>query len=231
MAARFYTNWPLAPGPFALEGAEAHHLAGVSRIRPGDQVTLFNGDGAEYPARVLEVGKRSVLLDVQGGELPSRELPFALEVAAPLPKGDRTQFLVEKLTELGVTRFVPLLCERSVIEPRAGKLEKLERYVVEASKQCGRNRLMRVQEAAAWTDYVQPRESEIRLLAHPAGGPLTIAPESPARPIRVAVGPEGGFAQPEVEEAMARGWIPVGLGPRVLRIETAAIVMAGLLGR
>src|SRR5471032_2080834 len=108
MADRFYVNCPLAPGAVEIEGPEAHHLAGVCRLRPGDAVCLFNGDGREYPAEVREVGRRSVVLDVRTGEAPAREHSFRLEIAAPLPKGDRAQFLVEKLTELGVTAFTPL---------------------------------------------------------------------------------------------------------------------------
>ncbi|HEX3313702.1 MAG TPA: RsmE family RNA methyltransferase, partial [Gemmataceae bacterium] len=133
MAERFYISCPLGPGPVPLDGAEAHHLAGVRRFRVGDAVVLFNGDGAEYPATVTEVAKRSVLLEISEQRTTSVEVGRSVEVAAPLPKGDRTAFLIEKLTELGVTSFVPLRCERSVIDPGEGKLEKLERAVIEAS--------------------------------------------------------------------------------------------------
>src|SRR5436309_15396695 len=103
MSERYYVDQPLAPGPVGLAGPEAHHLAVVCRVRPGDAVTLFNGDGREYPARVVAVSKRSVDLEIEGVAEPAREAPFRLEAAAPLPKGDRAQFLLEKLTELGVT--------------------------------------------------------------------------------------------------------------------------------
>ena len=123
MADRFYVNRPLAPGHVELAGPEAHHLATVCRLRPGDAVRLFNGDGREYPAEVTQVAKRVVSLNVLRVEAPERELAFRLEVAAPLPKGDRAQFLVEKLTELGVTIFVPLKTARSIVEPRGAKRE------------------------------------------------------------------------------------------------------------
>src|SRR5262245_8562482 len=139
MSERFYINCPLSPGLVELDGPEARHLATVCRLRPGDAVTLFNGDGLEYPARVTQVGKKQVSVEVLAVESPQRELGFPLVVAAPLPKGDRAQFLIEKLTELGVTNFVPLSTARSVVHPRETKIEKLERYVIEASKQCGRN--------------------------------------------------------------------------------------------
>src|SRR5271156_4619972 len=110
MSERFYLNCALFPGPITLDGPEAHHLATVCRLRPGDEVSLFNGDGHEYPARITHVARREISLEILGAHQPQRELPFALEVAASLPKGDRSQFLVEKLTELGVTKFVPLTC-------------------------------------------------------------------------------------------------------------------------
>jgi 16S rRNA (uracil1498-N3)-methyltransferase len=113
MAERFFVSDPLDLGAIQLEGAEAHHLASVYRLRPGDQVCLFNGDGREYQATVEKVTRRSVELAITAVETPVRELGSHLEVAAPLPKGDRAQFLLEKLTELGVTAFVAL-CTRAM---------------------------------------------------------------------------------------------------------------------
>src|SRR5262249_18809874 len=118
MSERFYINWPLKPGAVELTGAEAHHLATVRRFRAGDAVCLFTGAGRECASRVVHVERRRIALEVINVASPERELPFALELAAPLPKGDRGQFLVEKLTELGVTRCVPLTTERSVVHPR-----------------------------------------------------------------------------------------------------------------
>jgi 16S rRNA (uracil1498-N3)-methyltransferase len=226
MADRFYTNCALNPGPVTIDGPEAHHLAAVCRLRPGDAVCLFNGDGHEYPAEVSEIGKRSAVLVVQTIETPNRELPFSLEIAAPLPKGDRAQFLIEKLTELGVTAFTPLQTTRSVVHPRETKLDKLERYVIEASKQCGRNVLMKIGPLTAWANYVR-REGlpERRIVAHP-GEPAMLLGRAWLADTVGAVGPEGGFTDEEVEQARAAGWVKAGLGPRILRMETAAIMMA-----
>jgi 16S rRNA (uracil1498-N3)-methyltransferase len=228
MAERFYVNQPLALGAVELDGAEAHHLAAVCRLRPGDAVCLFNGDGHEYLAIITRVERRRVLLEVRGIETPKRELGFRLEVAAPLPKGDRAQFLIEKLTELGATAFVPLKTARSVINPSEAKLEKLERYVIEASKQCGRNVLLAVEPLASWQDYCR-RDSlpPRKVLADPWGGALASAGLATV----VAVGPEGGFTAEEVEAGRAAGWQVVTLGPRILRIETAALALAILVGR
>src|SRR5690348_8167091 len=153
MAERFYINCELKPGLVVLQGAEAHHLATVCRLRRGDAVCLFNGDGRQYPARVEEVSRREVTLGVFAVESPQRELTFRLEVAAPLPRGDRAQFLLEKLTELGVAAFVPLHTARSVVHPRETKLDKLQRHVIEASKQCRRNVLLQVRPMAEWSAF------------------------------------------------------------------------------
>src|SRR5262249_50333548 len=168
MSERYFVAQPLAPGPVGLAGPEARHLAVVCRVRPGDRVYLFNGDGQQYRATVAEVSKHGVRLDVEAVEGPARELGFRLEVAAPLPKGDRGQFLIEKLTELGVTDFVPLRTARSVVHPK--DIDRLRRHVIEASKQCGRNTLMRVAPVIDWKDYA-PRSdlAPLRLLAHPGG--------------------------------------------------------------
>jgi 16S rRNA (uracil1498-N3)-methyltransferase len=224
MSERFYLNCPLAPGLVSVVGPEAHHLAAVCRVRPGDRVYLFNGDGHEYPARVVEVGRRDVTLDVGGAESPPRELGFRLEVAAPLPRGDRAPFLLEKLTELGVTHFVPLRTRRSVVHAGEAKREKLERHVIEASKQCGRNVLLQVRPPVDWADYVaDPDLPRLRILADPAE-PVE---RWPARQdVALAVGPEGGLTPDDVDAGQRAGWRLVGLGPRVLRVETAALVMA-----
>jgi 16S rRNA (uracil1498-N3)-methyltransferase len=242
MADRFYVSFPLAPSRVVLHGPEAHHLATVMRARPGDAICLFNGDGAEYSATVVEVGKKSATLSVGGAQWLDRELGFQLEVAAPLPKGDRGDFLIEKLTELGVTRFVPLRTQRSIVHPR---LERLRRTVIEASKQCRRNRLMGIEAVVGWEEYCRPQHQEtLRFLAHPDGQPLAetlihLLPvtwseqEQPsgrranwAAGVKIAVGPEGGWTDAEVNDALSNGWRSVALGPRILRVETAAVALA-----
>jgi 16S rRNA (uracil1498-N3)-methyltransferase len=207
-----------------LEGPEAHHLGTVSRLRPGDQVCLFNGNGHEYPALIQTVSRHSISLDILRIETPLRELGFQLEVAAPLPKGDRAQFLLEKLTELGVTAFVPLRTRRSVVHQGEQKIDKLQRHVIEASKQCGRNRLLHVADVTDWKTYLErPDVPALSIIAHPEG----TAPVWPqAQDCAFAVGPEGGFTEDEVAEARCHGWQVVSLGPRILRIETAALFFA-----
>ena len=233
MSDRFYTPHPLTPGEFVLDGPEAHHLAAVRRFAAGDRVTLFNGDGSEYPATVLTADRRRVVLAVEPAVSANRELGFELVVAAAVPKGDRADFLVEKLTELGATGFVPLVTARSVVSPKETKVEKFQRAVIEASKQCGRNRLMAVDPPARFESFAARTDlPELKLLLHtdeklsPADIPAGVI----RRGVVVAVGPEGGFAPEEVSAATASGWQAASLGPRVLRVETAAVAAAAWLG-
>jgi 16S rRNA (uracil1498-N3)-methyltransferase len=228
MAERFFVDQVLGPGRIELDGPEAHHLATVCRLRVGDSVCLFNGDGHQYPAVIGTVGRRKVGLEVSRSETPPRELPCRLEVAAPLPKGERADFLIEKLTELGVTAFTPLQTERSVVHPSKVKQDRLRRHVIEASKQCGRNVLMELRPLTSWDDLLARHDLPAhRVLAHPG----TLEPISlPGSDTIAAVGPEGGFTEEEVAAALTSGWVAVSLGPRLLRVETAALALAVLGG-
>lgn len=249
MSQRFFCEEPIdwAPGsattPHAtLEGAEAHHLLHVMRAKIGDRVTLFDGSGSEFPAQVAEVGRSTVELTVLARETPDREAPAELTLGVALPKGDRQKVLIEKLTELGVARLTPLVTERSVAAPKASGLEKLRRGVIEASKQCGRNRLMVVDDPMPLAVFLSDTRASERLIAHPAGAPLPgraglacrsteIAPpagEACPTNTAAAIGPEGGFTDAEVAAAEAAGWTAASIGPRILRIETAAIAIAAI---
>lgn len=236
MANRYYTSFSLGLGEVILQGPEARHLATVMRARPGDAVCLFNGDGAEYSATVIAIAKRDVTLRVDLIARPQRELAFQLEIAAAVPKGDREEFLIEKLTELGVSRFVPLITERSVVVP---KVERLRRTVIEASKQCGRNVLMEVSNLQTFNEYLRASANLVhRWLAHPrieAGdGNYSTEHRPPQGNLgdlkpgtrSIAIGPEGGLTDAEVAEAVGAGWRLVNLGRRILRIETAAVGLA-----
>jgi 16S rRNA (uracil1498-N3)-methyltransferase len=210
------------------------------RAKPGQAVTLFDGCGAEFDARVENVGRSEVLLSVVTRVEADRELARRLSLAVSLPKGDRQRWLVEKATELGVARIVPLLTTRSVAQPVATALARLRRAVIEASKQCGRNRLMEISDAQQWNDFVSTAPAvAVRWIAHRSpGGRVhvaidatgqTLPPHPPAgatADVIVAIGPEGGFTPEEVAAALETGWRQLDLGPRILRVETAAIAVA-----
>lgn len=228
-----------------LGGSEAHHLIHVMRARVGQSVILFDGTGSEYLCKIENLGKRDAQLRILERREASREVPVAVTIASPLPKGDRQRFLIEKLTELGVATFVPLVTERTVVHPSADVGDRLSRVVIEACKQCGRNFLMQIAAPRKWADFLaQLPQSAEKWLAHPFladaqgtaenAGAVTAdlaRPRSGGQaPIVAAVGPEGGLTDSEVDAAVRAGFALVDLGPRILRVETAAITLAVLLG-
>jgi 16S rRNA (uracil1498-N3)-methyltransferase len=229
MSERFFSDQPIVQGRMRLTGDEARHLAAVMRAQPGDEVLLFDGLGAEFVARIVAVAKQAVEMEVVERREPLRELSFSLTLAVALPKGERQKWLVEKLTELGVTRLVPLMTERGVAQPVESARERLRRTVIEASKQCGRNRLMKIVPALSVDEYVRTTAARaVRLIADPTGQPLAGLELDllAIREVHIAIGPEGGFSPAEIQAAKATGWQVVSLGPRILRVETAAIMLA-----
>ena len=232
MADRYFVESPVTSDRAVLAGAEAHHLLHVMRAKVGTRVTLFDGSGWEFEAVVQWTGRSEVELAIAGRQEIDREAPIVVTLGVALPKGERQKWLVEKVVELGVARLVPLETERGVAQPVENALERLRRGVIEASKQCGRNRLMEIAEPEAWGEFLAENEKEhCRLVAHPNGGtrrPWLLRARRPTLLCRaaLAIGPEGGFTDAEVALAIARGWQSVDLGPRILRVETAAVALA-----
>jgi 16S rRNA (uracil1498-N3)-methyltransferase len=223
----------------SLDGAEAHHLIHVLRAAPGADVILFDGSGAEFLARVERVERSVVRLTIIERREIDRELPCDVTLGVALPKGERQRWLVEKATELGVSRLVPLVTTRGVAQPTLETLRRLRRAVVEASKQCGRNRLMQISEPLGWSDFVQAArdkgqragEALVRLLAHPGGMSLLNCGNEQRGTFNfvLAVGPEGGLTDVEAQQARDAGWQAVDLGSRILRVETAAIALVAAI--
>ncbi|NOY40419.1 MAG: 16S rRNA (uracil(1498)-N(3))-methyltransferase [Planctomycetes bacterium] len=222
MADRYYCAEPIQGSSVTLSGSEAHHLLHVMRAQPGLELVLFDGCGGEYRAEVVRCKRSTVELVVGPQQEIERELPFALTLAVALPKGDRQRWLIEKAVELGVTRLVPLRTARSVGNP---KPERLNRYVIEASKQCGRNRLMELASACGWDEFETIETRGSRVFAHPGGVPFGQIGHDGTSDLTIAVGPEGGFTDEEAASAEGAGWAVVGLGSRILRIETAAVAL------
>lgn len=221
-------------GALVLRGEEAHHLVRVRRHRQGEVVEVVDGAGNWYQVRIEEVERdevRAQILDHQQGRGESR---VRLTLAAALVKGQRFDFLVEKATELGVAELAPLLCERGVVRPgsehKAARWEHLARA---ALKQCGRSRLPLITAPAALAEMVRAgvEEGQQVLLAVPAGGEelRRCLEDRVAERLTLAVGPEGGFSANEVEAARRQGARVFTWGNRVLRSETAGIVLAALV--
>jgi 16S rRNA (uracil1498-N3)-methyltransferase len=233
MSERYFVEEPISGERATLSGPEAHHLIHVMRAVPGTQVTLFDGGGDEFSAVVGQIRRSEVELTILSRESVDRELPFVLTLGVALPKGDRQKWLVEKAVELGVTRIVPLRTRRGVAQPVEQAIARLQRAAVEASKQCGRNRLMQIDEPRDWSDFVADADAPCRLVAHPGGecldAHLRENVKTASADVRAAVGPEGGFADEEIAMAVEAGWRAIGLGRRILRVETAALMLAAVI--
>jgi len=233
MSERFFTPVPPAAGSAKLEGDEARHLTRVLRAKVGDPVVLFDGTGREWPARVASIGRDRVALDTAEPTIDPQPGGIPLTLAVALPKGERQKWMVEKLTELGTARLVPLETTRGVAEATASAQARLERGVIEACKQCGRNTLMEIATGRPLDRLLAEVPADVCVvIAHPGGRPLTAdtVPASAGEVIAL-VGPEGGFTDQELAIAEHAGVIRISLGSHILRVETAAIALAARLAR
>ena len=231
-----------------LPQAESRHVQ-VLRLQPGDGVLLFNGeDDAEWPAEILRIGRSEVELRIGvARSRADRELPFSVTLALGVPANERMDALVEKATELGVAAILPLICERSVLRLSGDRAEARQRHwsavAASASEQCGRARVPRVAapvKLGAWLRELdasvdaQPRADRWLLSlapsAWPVSGLLAGGPESRATGLLVLSGPEGGLAPDEEAAAMRLAFVPVSLGPRTLRADTAPLALLAWLG-
>ncbi len=232
MTQRYFVETPILADTATLAGAEAHHLLHVMRLHTGDHVTLFDGSGAEFAATIVKLSRATAELAVLSRAEIDRELPLPVTLAVALPKGDRQRWLVEKAVELGVTNLLPLETDRGVAQPEPAALDRLRRTVIEACKQCGRNRLMQILAPVPWSAYATTPHAGSRWVAHFGGESLAALSESflasPTTAVELAVGPEGGLTEPEMALAHGSNWRVVDLGTRVLRVETAAMLLAAM---
>ena len=229
---RFLLDEPLVrPGEYTLGRQESHHAVNVLRLREDDAIVVFDGKGNYADAVIVDAGKNAVRVRVDG-VVAEEHLPLMLTLATAIPKGKRWQTLVEKCTELGVDRIIPLLTERSVAKGE-GDGEKWRRWVIEAAKQSRRARLPEVLDPMRLDAVVELARNgkALLLIADPAG-------ESPGQyrdqlnhvyEVVVLVGPEGGFSGREVEDCLARGARTIRLSPFTLRIETAAATVCAIV--
>lgn len=234
LRAPFFHAPVLPDGPrLTLSGDEAHHAAAVQRLREGDLLMLFDGRGRVVRARLLAVRARGREIEVEVLErlsLPAPQ-PIVLLYSA-LPKGERTNVLLDMSTQLGMSRFTPLTCARATIEPPATTPERWTRICLEACKQSRRAHLPELApplDIAAAAETAAAEGARL-LVAHPDAQARPLARyASGARSFALFVGPEGGFTEEEIERLRARGAELVTLGPRVLRIETAAVALVAAL--
>lgn len=232
---RFYCNQPLAAGALvALPDAVAHHLH-VLRLQPGDQLSLFNGDGAEYRAELASVEKRRASAVVAQRVECDRELAYAITLAQALPEASKMDWVIEKAVELGVAAIAPLAAQRCVVRLSGERAEKRHAHwqgvIVAASEQSGRNRLAHLAPLAGFADFVAAPADGARILLSPraTGSLADWARARAAQPVTLLIGPEGGYTDQEEDAAVAAGALMLSIGPRVLRTETAGLAAVAAL--
>lgn len=213
-----------------LDADEAHHLARVLRLNVGDRVFAFDGEGSEWECEIASVGKREVNLTIVRQLTDEVESPLQLTLAQALVKGDKFDLVVQKATELGVTRIVPLITDHSDIrraEERAEqKLERWRRISLEALKQCGRRRLVEISEPLSFAKFCESSADCNLIFSERGGRNLREVAASLNKPTQLSlcVASEGGWSDAELQKAQKNNFIAVHLGQRILRTETAAIV-------
>ena len=229
MSERYFLSRPPRDGRAVLSGDEARHLARVMRCAVGDEVVVFDGRGTSWGARVASISRDEVTLDLGEAATASRPTRAGLTLAVALPKGERQKWLVEKLTELGVERLVPLATTRGVAEATPAAVERLARGVIEACKQCGRDTLMQIAPPQSVPEMAEAAENAATIVVADRDGLPFETVAAAGGSVIALVGPEGGFTPEELATIEAAGGRRVSLGPHVLRVETAAIALAARL--
>ena len=235
MQPRLFCPPPLADGAeTVLPRSAAHHATRVLRLRRGDALTLFDGEGGEFQASLTNVDARSVTVRLGKREPVERESPLAITLVQGLASAERMDFVVQKAVELGAAAIVPVATARSVSRldgARARRrLDHWREVAIAACEQCGRNRLPRLDPPGELSQWLAaPSDARLRLLLAPEGASSLSEVARPAGAIEVLIGPEGGLAPEETAAAIGAGFRAVRLGPRILRTETAGPAMLAAL--
>jgi 16S rRNA (uracil1498-N3)-methyltransferase len=235
---RFYVSNPrIEQGLLKVEGSEVRHIRRVLRLKVGDRVVLFDGSAKEYEGIIVEESPSSVMIKVEDILSPPKESPLEITLAQSLLKGEKMEYLIQKATELGIKKIVPFFSSRSV--PLLDKSKKLRRYhrwekiAIEACKQCGRTAVPKVEPLQNYSEMLgmAPSESLRLILWEKKGQGLkeVLKGSNGKAKIFFVVGPEGGMSDEEVGEAQRAGFIPITLGKRILRSETAGLCFLSVL--
>ncbi len=236
--ARFYVpQLRTEKGTLKVEGEEVKHIRKVLRLKAGDEITVFDGLGKEIEGTIVEEGLSSVVIKIQNFYSLKGDSPLEVILAQSLLKGEKMDYLIQKATELGVKDIIPFLSSRSV--PLLEKSRQLRRHhrwekiAIEASKQCGRGVLPKIESLQDYSDMLQGASSNaLRLIFWEREGiPLKelLGRSEEKKEIFFVIGPEGGFTQGEIDAAKRSGFIPVTLGKRILRAETASLCFLSIL--
>jgi len=231
MTARFFCPPPLVAGAeIALPAGSAHHAAQVLRLRVGDAVTLFDGEGGEYGAQIARVTPRAVSLRVVERRPIERESPLSITLVQALVSAERMDYAIQKAVELGAAAIAPVATARSVTRLDGARAERRVEHwrqiAIASCEQCGRNRVPAVHAPCELREWLsRPSEAGLRLLLAPGATQSLADLPPPDQGVELLIGPEGGLAPDEEAAALASGFRGLRLGPRILRTETAGPAM------
>ncbi|HBI21511.1 MAG TPA: 16S rRNA (uracil(1498)-N(3))-methyltransferase, partial [Legionella sp.] len=217
----------------ALSATASQHVGVVLRMQPGDSLTLFCGDNREFLAHITTVNKKQVAVQVDEVARVSRESPRQIHLAQALSKGDRMEWVIQKAVELGVASITPLFTAHCVVKLDAERLGKKQlqwqAIAIAACEQSGRNQVPTVHPACSYVAYLDACNAATKWILHPSSERSWRDHAFIAGDIALLIGPEGGLSQAEMNQAQSHDFMPLCLGPRVLRTETAAIVALSVL--
>jgi 16S rRNA (uracil1498-N3)-methyltransferase len=236
--ARFYVPQPqIEKGMLKIVGDEVKHIRRVLRLKAGDGIIVFDGAGKEYEGTMVEEKPSSVVIKIQNTFSSRKDSPLEVTLAQSLLKGEKMDYLIQKATELGVRRIIPFFSSRSIPSlEKSGRLkrhQRWERIAIEASKQCGRGVVPKIEPLQDYSEMLQVASSGslCLILWEREGVKLKEILDRSKERLKIffVTGPEGGFGREEVEEAIRAGFIPITLGNRILRAETATLCLLSIL--
>ena len=233
--ARFFISEVSSEGKTAvITGPDVKHIGKVLRLGPGSQVGLVDGEGREFAAKIREITNKEVICDITAENEAAVESPVDVTLYQGLPKGDKMDLIIQKSTEIGVIRIVPVICERTIVKldkkKTAGRLTRWQRVAEEAAKQSRRTVVPEVSAPLMFPAAMKEISTDVLGIMpweeERAVGIKSVLKKYRVFPARAAVfiGPEGGFTKEEVKTAQTAGILPVSMGPRIMRTETAGIV-------
>jgi len=232
---RIYQNQNLAVNlSLQLDEQASHYLSRVLRAAVGDEVVLFNGQRGEYQAIIQQINKKHVQVAIQAFNPREAESPINITLAQGLARGEKMDFIVQKTVELGVNHIVPLLTERCNVKLEGTREEKRVQHwqsvAISACEQSGRNKIPTVQSPISLREWLPQAQADKRFVLSPHAAEKMPTEKLPAGThIILLIGPEGGLSDAEVNTAIAQGFSPLNLGPRVLRTETAPLAAIAML--
>lgn len=234
---RIYITTPLTiNSEIMIDGSAGNHISRVLRLKPGENVTLFNGEGGEYSATLTAIERKTAHAHIDNFDPREYESPLQITLIQGISRGERMDYTLQKSVELGVNRIIPLSTERCNVkfdEKRAAKRQQhWQGVVISACEQCGRNRIPEIMPVLSlhhWLTTLEDNSNELRLLLNPRATRTLRQLNPVTKELSLLIGPEGGLSEREIETAIQSGFQGIQLGPRILRTETAGVAALAAL--